>query len=82
MKSKHSPETVIMVERTVKKLSQEYDKKGLWENLPKKVDYQEFLAIVDHLEQSNKIMICKDGIVIWTWNPERIKRMLKEDLYV
>ena len=76
----HSPtlESVIMVEKTIKKYSQEYGKYQLWKKLPKKMMYQTFLIILDYLEKSNKIMIDKrDGIVIWTYDPEGIKKILK-----
>ena len=44
--------------------------------------YQTFQVILDYLEQSGKIIIDKEGCVIWTFNPERIKRLIKEDLIV
>jgi len=71
----HSPtlESVLMVEETIRKHSQEFGKYQLWKRLPKKMMYQTFLIILDYLEKSNKIMVCKDGIVIWTWNPKRIR---------
>ncbi len=34
--------------------------------------YQTFQLILYYLEKSGKIIIDKDGIVIWTYNPERI----------
>lgn len=78
----HSPtlESVIMVEKTIYKYSQEYGKYQLWKKLPKKMMYQTFQVILDYLEQSGKIMIDKDGCVIWTYNPEGIKRLIKEGL--
>ena len=80
----HSPtlESVIMVEKTIAKHSQEYGKYQLWKKLPKKMMYQTFQVILDYLEESGKIMIDKDGCVIWTYNPKRIKRLISEDLLV
>jgi len=69
-----------MVEETIQKYSQEYGKYQLWKKLPKKMMYQTFCVILDYLEKSGKIMIDKDGCVIWTWNPERIKKLIKEGL--
>ena len=76
----HSPtlESVLMVERTIQKYSQECGKYQLWNKLPKKMMYQTFLTILDYLEQSGKIMIDKDGCVIWIYNPKLIKRVLSK----
>ncbi len=76
----HSPTlvSVIMVEDTIKKYSQECGKYQLWKKLPRKMMYQTFLTILDYLKKSNKIMVCKDGIVIWTYNPRRIRQLERE----
>lgn len=78
----HSPtlESVIMVEKIIQKHSQEYGKYQLWKRLPKKMMYQTFQTILDYLEGSGKIIIDKEGIVIWTYNPERIKKLIKKGL--
>ncbi len=78
----HSPtlESVFMVEETIQKFSQECGKYQLWKKLPKKMMYQTFQVILDYLEQSGKIIIDKDGCIIWTFNPERIKKLIREDL--
>jgi len=78
----HSPTlgSVLMVEETIQKYSQEYGKYQLWKKLPKKMMYQTFLVILDYLENSGKIMIDKDGCIIWTWNPKRIKKLIKDGL--
>ena len=80
----HSPtlESVFMVEETIQKHSQGYGKYQLWKKLPKKMMYQTFQVILDYLEQSGKIIIDKDGCIIWIFNPGRIKRLIKEDLIV
>jgi hypothetical protein len=78
----HSPtlESVLMVEKTIHKHSQEYGKYQIWKRLPRKMMYQTFLVILDYLEGSGKILIDRDGIVMWTWNPGRIKRLLDRNL--
>lgn len=80
----HSPtlESVIMVEKTIAKYSQEFGKYQLWKKLPKKMMYQTFQVILEYLENSGKIMIDKKGCVIWTYNPKRIKKLISEDLLV
>ncbi|MGV8162988.1 MAG: hypothetical protein ACP5N2_06680 [Candidatus Nanoarchaeia archaeon] len=74
----HSPtlESVIMVEKTVKKYSQECGKYQLWNKLPKKMMYQTFQVILEYLENSGKIMIDKQGIIIWTYDPKTINKIL------
>lgn len=80
----HSPtlESVIMVEKTIAKYSQEYGKYQLWKKLPKKMMYQTFQVILEYLENSGKIMVDSDGCVIWTYNPVRIKKLIQEDLII
>lgn len=80
----HSPtlESVFMVEETIQKYSQECGKYQLWKRLPKKMMYQTFQVILEYLEQSGKIIIDQEGCIIWTFNPERIKRLIRDDLIV
>jgi len=74
----HSPtlESVIMVERAIQKFSQECGKYQLWRKLPKKMMYQTFQVILDYLQESGKILIDKDGCIIWTYDPDGIKKIL------
>ena len=76
----HSPtlESVIMVEKAIQKYSQECGKYQLWKKLPKKMMYQTFKLILDYLENSGKIIIDKDGCVIWTYNPEMIRKLISQ----
>ena len=80
----HSPtlESVIMVEKTIQKYSQECGKYQLWKKLPRKMMYQTFQVILNYLEDSGKILIDKDGCVMWTYNPKRIKKLISEGLVV
>lgn len=85
MKLIHSPtlNSVIMVEKTIKKYTQEYTKYPLWKRLPKKMMYQTFCVILDYLEESGKIMTDqRDGIIFWTYNPKRIKEAFEKGLIV
>jgi hypothetical protein len=79
----HSPQldTIIMVEKKIQEM--DYPKKTeLWKALPKKVMYQTFCVIIDYLEHSGKILIDKDGSIVWTWNPEMIKKITNAGLRV
>jgi len=78
----HSPtlESVIMVEKTIEKYSGECGKYQLWRKLPRKMMYQTFLLILDYLILSGKIIIDKDGCVLWIWNPRKIRELEKNNL--
>ncbi len=80
----HSPtlESVLMVEKTAHKYSQECGKYQLWKKLPKKMMYQTFLLILDYLQESGKIYIDKDRCIIWVWNPKRIKDLISKGLAI
>ena len=75
-------QSVLMVEEAVKKYSQEYGKYQLWKKLPKKIMYQSYQVILDYLAQSGKIMIDKEGCVLWTWSPKEINRIKKQGLII
>ncbi|RLG11011.1 hypothetical protein DRN73_06430 [Candidatus Pacearchaeota archaeon] len=80
----HSPtlESVIMVEKTIQRHSQEYGKYQLWKKLPKKMMYQTFQVILKYLRESGKIIIDNEGCIIWTYNPKRIKKLISKGLVV
>jgi hypothetical protein len=79
----HYPQldTIIMVEEAIQKMDYP-GKTELWKALPKKVMYQTFCLIIDYLEQSGKIIIDKDGRIIWTWNPEMIKKIISSGVKI
>jgi hypothetical protein len=69
-------DSILMVEEAAQHMN--YPKKTeLWKALPKKMMYQTFSLIIDYLEQSGKIMIDRDGRLVWTWNPAMIKKIQK-----
>lgn len=80
----HSPtlESVIMVEKTIEKHSTECGKYQLWKKLPKKMMYQTYLIILNYLKESGKIVIDKEGCIIWIWNPEMVRKLEKENLII
>ncbi len=75
-------ETVIMIEKTIQKNSQGFGKYQMWKKLPKKVMYQTFQVVLNYLEESGKIIIDKEGCIMWTYNPKRIKKLISEGLIV
>ncbi len=66
-------DTVLMVEKALKDAKEYPSKRQLWLSLRKKVMYQTFNVILAYLEKSGKIVI-KDSKIIWTWNPELVKK--------
>ncbi len=73
-------DTVIMVEETLKSLDFYPTRMELWKALPRKVMYQTFAMIIDYLEELGKIIIDNDGKIVWTWNPELVKKLTKRGL--
>lgn len=69
-------DTVMMVEDAVRKAKSYPNKMQLWKALPKKVMYQTFCLILSYLEESGKILMCKDGEIIWIYNPQLMKKMV------
>jgi len=70
-------DTVLMVEEAIQKAEEYPTKAELLRNLPKKIMYQTFNLILDYLEYSGKIYIGKDGAIVWIWDPEGIRKILK-----
>ncbi len=79
LKILHYPrlDTVLMVEKFIKEHNGEFKKRQLWENLPKKIQYQTFCLIIDYLLYSRKISIDKEGKIGWIYYPQRVKKHLK-----
>jgi len=79
----HSPtlDSILAVEKTAKKYSGMYGKYQLWNRLPKKMMYQTYQIVLDYLSESNKIIIENDR-VIWIWDPEGIRNLMKKGLLV
>ena len=72
--------TVLMVEKAIQEAKEWHNKRQLWLSLPKKIMYQKLLIILDYLEYSHKIVIAKNGEVVWVWNPKLIERRLKRNI--
>lgn len=71
-------QTVLMVEKFIEENSGEYKKTQLFNSLPKKMIWSTFQTIMSYLEGINKIIIERDGKIVYIWNPglyEKIKHM-------
>ncbi|MFH0752240.1 MAG: hypothetical protein V1914_01450 [archaeon] len=66
----HSPtlNTVLMVEKTLKKTGEQITLAELKRKLPKQIMHQTLTTILDYLQMSRKILIGTKGI-IWIYEP-------------
>lgn len=71
-------DTIRMVEQALSGKSEYSSKNKLWRSLPRQVQYPTFKAVLDYLEESNKILYDKKGAIVWIFadNP-KLKRLLK-----
>lgn len=67
----HKPrlDTVLMIEETISKYSGECGKFQLWRKLPRSMQYQTYLLVLDYLEYSNKLAFDKFGKMAWIFQP-------------
>jgi hypothetical protein len=68
-------ETVLMIEQSIEQHSGEYTKTQLWKGLPRKVMWQTFVVAIQYLESINKIVISRNGLLVYIWNPALAKKM-------
>lgn len=71
-------DTVLMVEKTIRKHDGEFKKKQLWESLPKKMMYQTFSIVIDYLILSRKISVDAEGKIGWIFYPDDVEKRLKK----
>lgn len=69
-KAKHWPtlNTVIMVEKTLKNIKEAVSVAGLKRKLPRQVNHNTLMIILQYLEESNKILMTIKGMA-WIHNP-------------
>ena len=71
---------VLMVEKTIREAGKYPSKTELWKALPKKIQYQTFRQILEHLERSNKIVFDGRKIVWVSPDNPKLKRLLKTSM--
>ena len=74
-------ETVLMVERFIKENSGEYKKTELFQKLPKKMMWGTFNVILEYLYDNNKIGLDRDGVIVWIYNPEAVRKFINRKAY-
>ena len=71
--------TIRMVEETLFNMSEHPTKNKLWRALPRQIQYPSFKEILKYLEESNKLIIDKDGTLIWIFaNTPELKKLREE----
>lgn len=70
-------DTVLMVEKFIKKYDGEFKKRALWEHLPKKMMYQTFCVVLDYLLYSRKVSIDVEGKIGWIHYPKSVNKHIK-----
>lgn len=79
----HMPrlDSVLMVEDTIKKLDIYPTKNQLWRALPKSMMWQTFNVILDYLVESKKVVIGRDGKVVWIFaDNQKLKSLLEKSV--
>jgi hypothetical protein len=69
--------TVLMIEKTIKEYSGEFNRRQLWQKLSKKAMWQTYLIVLDYLQNINKIALDKNGTIVYIWNPKLTKTLSK-----
>ena len=75
-------DTVLMIEKALMDANGDYSMRELWKKLPKQVMWQTYMATLDYLEYSGKILIDNEKHPIWIWAPKEIEKLKKKGLVV
>jgi len=80
IKRDHSPtlSTINMVENKIKENKYFESRNKLSRALPKQIQFNTLKKIITYLEQSNKITIDRDGVIVWIF--ENNDKIIKESL--
>jgi len=70
-------DTILMIERHIRRSDGEHKKRALWESLPKKMMYQTFCRAFDYLLASRKISVDAEGKIGWMYYPRKTLWWLK-----
>jgi len=70
-------DTVMMIEDAIRSAGEYPTKAELLKHLPKKVMYQTFNLVLEYLQRSNKIIVTKDGRIVWVFaDTEKLRKLL------
>lgn len=72
-------DTVMMIEDAIRSAKEYPTKAELLRALSKKVMYQTFNLVLEYLQRSNKIVVTKDGRIVWVFaDSEKLRELLAE----
>jgi hypothetical protein len=72
-------DTVMMIEDAIRSAEEYPTKAELLRHLPKKVMYQTFNLVLEYLQRSNKIIVTKDGRIVWVFaDSGKLRKLLSE----
>lgn len=72
-------DTVLMIEEAIKKAKDYPTRTQLWKGLPKKVMYQTFGVVINYLIESKKVMLSKDGKLVWIFaDSPKVRKLIAE----
>lgn len=82
-KSARNPrlETIQMVEKFIKDSREDYTKIQLFENLPKKIMWGTFIAILKYLSDINHIGFDRHGVICYMYNPVLVEKLKNRKSY-
>ncbi len=75
-------DTVLMIEKAIMDSKGDYSVREIWKKLPKQVMWQTYMATLDYLEYSGKIIIDNGRHPIWIWAPREVKELRKKGLVI
>ena len=75
-------DTILMIEKALRSSKGEFSVREVWQKLPKKVMWQTYIAALDYLEYSGKIIVDHENHPIWIWAPKEIARLEKKKLLI
>ena len=70
--------TVLMIEKTIKDYSGEFNKTQIWKKLPKKVMWQTYLIVLDYLLTVNRIAIDRNGTMGYIGKNQKLNKILSK----
>ncbi len=80
----HEPrlDTIMMVEKGILDAEDYPSRTKLWRSLPKKIQYQTFMRILDYLEASGKITYNDNTIVYVGASNEKLRALIESSVKV
>ena len=75
-------DTILMIEDAIQKSDNNLSKMQLWKKLPRSVMYQTFSLVLDYLQKSNKILITKEGKIVWIAGNMKLDKAIARGLKV